>query len=181
MQRSTAIRGRGAQINTSNPFDKYQRSAHLIDFNDGEIPEAPKTSYTDVYPKTIINKVDSPDVPLDWSLNPYQGCEHGCVYCYARNSHEYWGYDAGLDFERKILVKRNAPHLLEKKLSSKNWKAHPIALSGNTDCYQPIEKKTTNHQKASRNLSSVSTPRWDYYQKCVDSTRFGVVKRTSTR
>jgi DNA repair photolyase len=74
-------------------------------------------------------------------MNVYQGCEHGCVYCYARNSHEYWGYSAGLDFERKILVKKNAPLLLEEKLKSKNWQAHTIVLSGNTDCYQPAERQ----------------------------------------
>ena len=74
-------------------------------------------------------------------MNPYQGCEHGCIYCYARNTHEYWGYSAGLDFERKILFKRNAPQLLEAKLNSKNWKPENIMFSGNTDCYQPIEKK----------------------------------------
>ncbi len=76
-----------------------------------------------------------------YSMNPYQGCEHGCIYCYARNTHEYWGYSAGLDFERKILFKRNAPQLLEEKIKSKTWVAQPIMFSGNTDCYQPIEKK----------------------------------------
>ncbi|NND10524.1 MAG: PA0069 family radical SAM protein, partial [Flavobacteriaceae bacterium] len=83
----------------------------------------------------------SPDVGMSYSMNPYQGCEHGCVYCYARNSHEFWGFSAGLDFERRILIKKNAPHLLEQKLKSKNWKACPIVMSGNTDCYQPAEKK----------------------------------------
>ena len=74
-------------------------------------------------------------------MNPYQGCEHGCIYCYARTTHEFWGYSSGLDFERKILFKRNAPKLLEKKLNSKNWRPVTIMLSGNTDCYQPIEKE----------------------------------------
>jgi DNA repair photolyase len=78
---------------------------------------------------------------MAYSVNPYQGCEHGCVYCYARNTHEYWGYSAGLDFERKIIVKKNAAELLEKEFSHKNWKPQPIMLSGNTDCYQPIEKE----------------------------------------
>lgn len=94
----------------------------------------------DVEAKTILNKVESPDIPASWSMNPYQGCEHGCVYCYARNTHPFWGYSAGLDFEQKILVKQKAPKLLEDKLKSKKWKAAPIMLSGNTDCYQPIEK-----------------------------------------
>lgn len=74
-------------------------------------------------------------------MNPYQGCEHGCIYCYARSTHDYWGYNAGLDFERKILYKPNAAELLKKQLNSKRWKPSPIFLSGNTDCYQPIEKK----------------------------------------
>ena len=74
-------------------------------------------------------------------MNPYQGCEHGCIYCYARNSHEFWGYSPGLDFERKILIKKNAPVLLEEKIRSKKWQAQTIVLSGNTDCYQPAEKQ----------------------------------------
>jgi len=74
-------------------------------------------------------------------MNPYQGCEHGCVYCYARNTHTYWGYSAGIEFEQKILIKKEAPQLLEKKLKSKNWKPYPIMLSGNTDCYQPAERE----------------------------------------
>ncbi len=78
---------------------------------------------------------------MDYSVNPYQGCEHGCVYCYARPTHEYWGYSPGLDFERKILVKPNAPELLMKQLSSKSWHPAPIMFSGNTDCYQPVERE----------------------------------------
>ena len=100
-----------------------------------------KTEIIYTHPKTIINKVESTDIGLAYSLNPYQGCEHGCVYCYARNTHEYWGYSAGLDFERKIIVKQNAVAVLEKQFSSKNWKPKPIMLSGNTDCYQPLERQ----------------------------------------
>ncbi|NNE28242.1 MAG: PA0069 family radical SAM protein, partial [Saprospiraceae bacterium] len=81
------------------------------------------------------------DIPFGYSINPYQGCEHGCVYCYARNTHPYWGYSAGQEFEQKILYKDSAPQLLKKWLSRKSWKAHPIMLSGNTDCYQPLEKR----------------------------------------
>ena len=99
------------------------------------------TQYLPVYPKTILNEVTSPDIPMEYSMNPYQGCEHGCVYCYARNTHPFWGYSAGLDFERKILIKKDAPKLLEKTLRSPKWKATPIMLSGNTDCYQPAEQK----------------------------------------
>ena len=108
---------------------------------EGDNPDNNRTQYLEIYPKTILNKVTSTDIGMAYSMNPYQGCEHGCIYCYARNTHEYWGYSAGLDFERKILFKRNAPQLLEAKLNSKNWKPENIMLSGNTDCYQPIEKK----------------------------------------
>ena len=108
---------------------------------EGDSHDDNKTSFLEVFPKTIVNKVESPDVGMGYSMNIYQGCEHGCIYCFARNSHEYWGYSAGLDFERKILVKKNAPVLLEEKLKSKNWKAHTIVMSGNTDCYQPAERK----------------------------------------
>lgn len=97
------------------------------------------TTYLEVHPKSIVNRVPSDDIGFDWSVNPYQGCEHGCVYCYARNSHEYWGYNAGLDFEQVVMVKSNAAELVEKKFRSKSWTPATIMLSGNTDCYQPIE------------------------------------------
>lgn len=135
------FKGRGAQINTHNKFFKQQYVQEFSEVLDEPFLENEKTEIIYTYPKTIINKVDSPDIGLGYSLNPYQGCEHGCIYCYARNSHEYWGYSAGLDFEQKIIVKQNAVEVLEKQFSSKNWQPMPIMLSGNTDCYQPIEKK----------------------------------------
>ncbi|CAN5379673.1 PA0069 family radical SAM protein [soil metagenome] len=139
------IKGRGAQLNVANRFDAHSHELRDDFLNycavEGEDAVNSKTVLIDTFPKTIINKVTSPDLRMQFSLNPYQGCEHGCVYCYARNSHEYWGYSAGLEFEQKILVKRNAVALLEKKLQSKNWEAAPVVLSGNTDCYQPIEKQ----------------------------------------
>jgi len=137
------VKGRGALVNTPNQFSKTQRE----DFWDGSYFDEDffgsdnTTQYTEVHPKTILNKVDSPDVPGNWSMNPYQGCEHGCTYCYARITHEYWGYSAGTDFEKNILIKRNAPQLLKKKLKSKSWSGEMIMLSGNTDCYQPAEKE----------------------------------------
>ena len=134
-------KGRGAQINTDNQFTAQQYVQEHIEGIDEEFLQKEKTQIIYTYPKTIINKVESTDIGLAYSLNPYQGCEHGCIYCYARNSHEYWGYSAGLDFERKILVKKNAPELLEKTFLKKNWEPSPIMLSGNTDCYQPIERK----------------------------------------
>lgn len=139
------IKGRGAQVNVSNRFHQhsYETRDDFLNYcaAEGEEARDSKTTIIETFPKTIVNKVTSPDVGMGYSLNPYQGCEHGCIYCYARNSHEYWGYSAGIDFEQKILVKRNAVELLEKKLGSRSWKASPIVLSGNTDCYQPIEKK----------------------------------------
>lgn len=134
------MKGRGAQINTDNPFAAHKKARHP-DLNFSPPPGDIQTQYLETHPKTILNKVDSPDIGLEYSMNPYQGCEHGCVYCYARNTHPYWGYSAGLDFETKILIKRDAPQLLAKKLASPNWVVSPIMLSGNTDCYQPIEAK----------------------------------------
>jgi len=139
------IKGRGAQQNTHNRFFEhiYETRDDFLEFCrvEGEDADNNRTQYIPVFPKTIVNKVTSPDIGMSFSMNPYQGCEHGCVYCYARNTHEFWGYSAGLDFERKILIKKDAPKLLEAKLKNKNWKAKTITLSGNTDCYQPAEKK----------------------------------------
>lgn len=128
-------------MNPSNRFFKKSYVKEFPEMIDEDMLKEEQTQYIEVFPKTIVNKVESPDIPGMYSMNPYQGCEHGCLYCYARTTHEYWGYSAGLDFERKILVKKNAPELLEKSFQKKNWEASPIMLSGNTDCYQPVEKK----------------------------------------
>lgn len=145
MKSEDLLKGRGAQKNTPNKFLQhvYEMREDFLEFCrlEGEEADKNKTEYIPIFPKTIVNKVDSPDVGMMFSMNPYQGCEHGCIYCYARNAHEYWGYSAGLDFERKILVKKSAPELLETKIKHKNWKAQTIVMSGNTDCYQPAEKK----------------------------------------
>lgn len=139
------LKGRGAQKQVDNRFSENRHEVldEFLNFceREGEEADVNKTKYLEVFPKTFVNKVTSPDVGMEYSANPYQGCEHGCVYCYARNSHQYWGYGAGLDFERKILYKKNAPELLEKKITSKNWKGETIVFSGNTDCYQPLERK----------------------------------------
>ena len=103
--------------------------------------ESPVTRYVQENARSIVNKVAAPDLPFNWSMNPYQGCEHGCAYCYARPTHEYWGYGAGLDFERVIIVKRNAPELLRATLMERKWIPEPIMFSGNTDCYQPVERR----------------------------------------
>ena len=133
--------GRGSQVNPANRFSKNYYANEFPEMIDEEMLQEERTQYIEVFPKTIVNKVTSPDIPGMYSMNPYQGCEHGCLYCYARPTHEYWGYSAGLDFERKILVKKNAADLLEKTFQKKNWDPSPILLSGNTDCYQPIERK----------------------------------------
>ena len=132
------LRGRGAQLKLNNRFSKQTYSDDYFDFT---LSDSNRTAYTEVFPKTILNKILQADMPMDYSMNPYQGCEHGCIYCYARTTHEYWGYGAGLDFERKIMVKKTAPDLLRKAFMAKKWKAASIMLSGNTDCYQPMERE----------------------------------------
>lgn len=137
------IKGRGAQRNVQNRFLKQEYiTEHWEGIDEDSLLQGErKTKLYFEHPKNIINKVESPDVPGPYSMNPYQGCEHGCIYCYARNSHEYWGFGAGLDFERNIVVKENAAELLEKTFRKKSWVPGPIMLSGNTDCYQPVERK----------------------------------------
>jgi len=135
------FKGRGAQFNPHNRFakDDYVKE-HEEGIDDWE-EEDHKTTFITGKSKSIVNKVESPDVGMAYSLNPYQGCEHGCTYCYARNAHEYWGFSAGLDFERKIIVKTDAPALFRKFLERKSWDVSVISISGNTDCYQPAERK----------------------------------------
>jgi DNA repair photolyase len=135
------VKGRGASEQLANRF--LQHSYEIVEPEgvDEVEEETHPTKYIIGHPKTILNKVNSPDVGAGWSMNPYQGCEHGCAYCYARPTHEYWGYNAGLDFERVIIVKRNAPQLFEKALRDPKWEADSIMISGNTDCYQPVERE----------------------------------------
>ena len=136
------LKGRGVQSSVSNDFLSQQLvQEHEEGIDEGLLLERPQTQLFYETPNKIVNKVTSPDVGMEYSLNPYQGCEHGCIYCYARNSHQYWGFDAGLDFESKLIVKKEAPQLLERHLLQKSWKPKPVILSGNTDCYQPIERK----------------------------------------
>ena len=139
------IKGRGAQLNPKNRFEKL--SIEEIDderlFYDDDFP--PINKINNIYykddSKSVIAKNDSYDVGFDYSFNPYRGCEHGCIYCYARPNHEYLGFSSGIDFETKIMVKENAPALLEKEFKKKSYKPDLIMFSGNTDCYQPIERK----------------------------------------
>lgn len=133
--------GRGAQIKTGNKFLKNQYVTDHIEGLDEPLLENPATQVYEENARKVVNKVDSPDLRNMYSVNPYQGCEHGCIYCYARNTHEYYGFSAGLDFESKIIVKKNAAELLEKHILHPKWQAVPIMISGNTDCYQPQERK----------------------------------------
>jgi len=141
METPEYIKGRGAQLNPFNPYSKTELTEAHIEAIDEKHDPSSKTQFFTETPKEFVNKITSPDVGMMYSANPYQGCEHGCIYCYARNSHQYWGFSAGLDFEQKIIVKADAPLLLKQKLESKNWEGFPISFSGNTDCYQPVERK----------------------------------------
>lgn len=132
-------RGRGAADNPPNRFEKI-RLERAEDWNPEEDP-SPKTQFLRDLSQSIITYNDSPDIPFRAGLNAFRGCEHGCSYCYARNTHEYLGFSAGLDFETKIMVKENAPELLRRELSSPKWKPQPLAMSGVTDCYQPVERR----------------------------------------
>ena len=136
------MKGKGAQYNPANPFLKNSVGViHDEGIDEYTAEERPKTEWFFESPKSVLSKNDSPDLKWQYSVNPYQGCEHGCTYCYARNSHTYWGFSSGLDFESKIIVKQNVALRLEEQLIKPNWKVQPIMLSGNTDCYQPAEKQ----------------------------------------
>lgn len=138
-QDQVPIHGRGASANPPNRFEKIWHERDP-DWTDPDDP-APATHFLKDPSRSIIAYNDSPDVGFDASVNPYRGCEHGCIYCYARPSHEYLGFSAGLDFETKILVKEDAPDLLRRELSSPNWKPQVVAISGVTDPYQPVERR----------------------------------------
>jgi DNA repair photolyase len=130
---------RGAAENPPNRFEKIHLERDE-DWNPEEDP-LPRTQFLKDSSKSIISYNDSPDIGFEASVNPYRGCEHGCIYCYARPFHEYLGFSSGLEFETKIMVKENAPKLLRDELSSPKWKPQVIAMSGVTDCYQPVERK----------------------------------------
>jgi len=137
-------KGRGAQINPHNKFfkNRYEDTDDpVMSWQLDELEDNPRTQFIEVFPKSILSKNNSPDIGFNYSINPYNGCEHGCVYCYARNSHEYWGYSAGKDFEEKILYKPKGHEMLREVFRSGKWKPEIIVVSGNTDCYQPAERK----------------------------------------
>ncbi|MGZ9097635.1 MAG: PA0069 family radical SAM protein [Micavibrio sp.] len=134
------IRGRGA---LENPTSRFERLAFSLEPDPDDLDGEAKQLKTQVFrdsSRTIISTNDSPDIGMEATINPYRGCEHGCIYCYARPTHEYLGLSAGLDFETKIFAKPDAPKLLEEKLKSPSWQPKVVTLSGVTDCYQPIER-----------------------------------------
>lgn len=140
MSASLPPRGRGTATNPHNRF----APSHSVAEDDGWYQEVPPTQGTEVRietAKTIITRNTSTDIPFDRSINPYRGCEHGCIYCYARPSHAYWDMSPGLDFETKLIAKTNAADVLEEQLSRRGYQCAPIALGSNTDPYQPIERE----------------------------------------
>ncbi|MBX7165767.1 MAG: PA0069 family radical SAM protein [Pirellulales bacterium] len=142
-QQPPRIVGRGTQAQPANRFEATHLEPDFEQLEHDEDLQAPRrtvpTQFLPDRSQSLITRNDSPDVAFDWSINPYRGCEHGCAYCYARPYHEYLGLSAGLDFETRILVKHDAPALLRKELGHPNWRGELIALSGVTDCYQPVE------------------------------------------
>lgn len=121
-----------------NPPNPYE-SEHM-EWCDGHQPDVRLEVYEEAA-KAILSANQSPDIGFTYSLNPYRGCFHGCIYCYARPTHQYWSFGAGTDFDRRIVVKVNAPALLDRRLSARSWEGEAIAFSGNTDCYQPLEAR----------------------------------------
>jgi DNA repair photolyase len=134
------LKGRGTPLNPVNRFEPIDIVVDP-DWLDQAEDQPIKTQYFADTSRTILSKNDSPDIPFTYGLNPYRGCEHGCIYCYARPTHEYFGLSSGLDFETKIMVKLDAPKLLEETFRDSKWQPQIISLSGNTDCYQPAERK----------------------------------------
>ena len=155
-ERSTTPRARGAVSNPPNRFEQivFERDEDW----DPESDPAPATRFLRDSSQTLITYNESPDIPFNAGINPYRGCEHGCSYCYARITHEFLGFSAGLDFETRIMVKEDAPALLRKELSAKKWKPQLLAMSGVTDCYQPIERRLQLTRKCLAVLAEFRNP-----------------------
>lgn len=152
-----SMHGRGASWSPGNRFEKFHVDVQDVDLANEERPSR-KTEFFRDATKSIISRNSSPDVGFETSLNPYRGCEHGCIYCYARPTHEYLGFSAGLDFESKIMVKEDAPRLLEAELASPKWEPQTLVLSGVTDPYQPIERKLQITRKCLEVLAKFRNP-----------------------
>ena len=135
------VRGRGAGLNMSGRFEITTREVFDDGWSSLEDLAPFKTEVQIEKPRTVITRNQSPDLSFDRSINPYRGCEHGCVYCFARPTHAYMGLSAGVDFEARLFAKPDAPRLLERELSRPGYKVQPIAIGTNTDPYQPVEKQ----------------------------------------
>ncbi len=166
--RTQPLKGRGALSNPDGRFEPYRHSPVV---EDDAVPEPdPATTLTAERVRTVISRNDSPDVPFELSLNPYRGCEHGCVYCFARPTHEYLGLSCGLDFETRLFYKPDAPAALRKELSARSYRCKPIALGVNTDAYQPAERR----RGLTRALLEVMR---DFRQPCSIVTKSALVER----
>jgi len=143
---------------TGNPPNRFERLQVILDEEVAYEKRNPATSYFRDDAQTIISRTESPDIGFEASINPYRGCEHGCSYCYARPYHEYLGFSAGLDFETRILVKAGAPDLLRAQLSSPSWKPQVLAMSGVTDCYQPVERRLQITRRCLQVLAEFRNP-----------------------
>ena len=152
-----SLKGRGAADNPPNRFEPIALEPDHDNLPPDERP-APATQYLRDATRSIIAHNTSPDVGFEYSINPYRGCEHGCIYCYARPTHEYFGLSAGLDFETKIFVKLDAPQLLRKEISQPKWRPTTIAISGVTDCYQPVERRLELTRACLRVLLEMGNP-----------------------
>jgi DNA repair photolyase len=149
------LQGRGA---LSNPANRFERLAYELMEEEENIVKTTRTEYFRDASRSIIATNDSPDIPFETSINPYRGCEHGCIYCYARPTHEFLGFSAGIDFESRIMVKEDAPELLQHHLGTSSYRPQVIAISGVTDAYQPIERKLQLTRRCLEILLSFRNP-----------------------
>ncbi len=183
---SPAIHGRGASWSPANRFEKLHVDLGDVDVvqtdpaGDEEKPPRSTQFFRDGT-RTIIARNNSPDVGFETSINPYRGCEHGCIYCFARPTHEYLGLSAGLDFESKIMVKMEAPKLLEEELSLPKWKPQVLVMSGVTDPYQPVERKLRITRGCLEVLREIPQPCRDHYQEPPGYARHRPSRRAGER
>ena len=164
------IHGRGASSNPPNRFEPIDLEPEFDHLDADELAVAPSTKFFRDTTRTIIAHNDSPDVGFEYSINPYRGCEHGCIYCYARPTHEYLSLGSGLDFESKIFVKLDAAQLLRKELSHKKWEPKTISISGVTDCYQPAERQFKITRQCVETL-------WEFRNPCGLITKSHLITR----
>jgi DNA repair photolyase len=179
--RKEQVRGRGAALNPMPRFDRYQREA--LDDGWQTFEELPPFS-TDVQidkTRSIITRNDSPDIPFDQSVNPYRGCEHGCIYCFARPTHSYLGLSAGVDFETKLFAKPDAAKLLEREIAKPGYEVKTLAIGTNTDPYQPIEKKYRIMREILEVLESAGHPVTIVTKSALVTRDIDILSRMSER